>query len=306
MGVRITGWGTALPEKVLTNDELADMVDTSDEWIIERTGIKERRIGGTTAGLATEAGLKALDVAGLEPTEVDLLILATTTPDRTVPGTSATVQEQMGLTCGAFDLNAACSGFVYGVAAASGFAEIGVQRTLVVGSETLSRVTDWDDRATCVLFADGAGAAVVEAVEGPGNLLAWDLDADGSAERFLYCEYGGYVQMVGKEVFRKAVAVMVDSATRSMEAAGVSADEIDLVVPHQANVRIIEAACKRLGVDMDKTAIVLPWTGNTSSASIPLALVDAIDNDRVHDGDLILFVGFGAGMTSASALIRWG
>jgi 3-oxoacyl-[acyl-carrier-protein] synthase III len=182
---------------------------------------------------------------------------------------------------------------------------MGADKVLVIGTDTLARIVDWTDRNTAILFADGSGAVVLEAVEGPGQLLAWDLDSDGSAERFLYCEIDGKMQMDGKEVFRRAVRVMVDSATKSMKAAGVTADDIAIVVPHQANIRIISAACDRLGIGMDRTATVLDRTGNTSSASVPLALADVLDAGRVNDGDLILFVGFGAGMTAASAVIRW-
>jgi 3-oxoacyl-[acyl-carrier-protein] synthase-3 len=305
MGIAIRGWGTALPEKVLTNADLAQMVDTSDEWIVERTGIRERRIGGTTAGLATEAGQRAIATAGVDPSTIDLLILATTTPDQQVPATASSVQHALGLSCGAMDLNAACSGFTYSMAVAAGLAEIGAKRILVIGAETLSRITDWDDRGTCILFADGAGALLVDQVDGPGALLGWDLDSDGSLVHVLYADHGGYIQMAGKEVFRQAVRVMVESSKRSLAQAGLTPDDVTLVVPHQANTRIIQSACSKLGIPMEKAAIVLPWTGNTSSASIPLALVDAIEHGRVSDGDVVLLVGFGAGMTSASAVLRW-
>jgi 3-oxoacyl-[acyl-carrier-protein] synthase-3 len=306
-GAVITGWGTALPPKVLTNLDLADMgLDTSDEWIVERTGIRERRVGGTTAGLSAEAGRLALGMSGLDPSSIDALVLATTTPDRTVPATSATVQNELGLSCGAFDINAACSGFTYALVAAHGLIAVGAERVLVIGTDTLARITDWDDRNTAVLFGDGSGAIVLEAVDGGGQLLAWDLDADGSAEPLLYAEIGDTMVMDGKEVFRRAVRIMVDSAEKSMAHAGVTADDVALIVPHQANLRIIQAACDRLGIGIDRAAIVLDRTGNTSAASIPLALVDAIDNGRVRDGDLILLVGFGAGMTAASAILRWG
>jgi 3-oxoacyl-[acyl-carrier-protein] synthase-3 len=182
---------------------------------------------------------------------------------------------------------------------------MGAEKILVIGTDSLSRITDWEDRNTAILFADGSGAVVLEAVEGPGQLLGWDLDSDGSAERFLYADIGDYLQMEGREVFRRAVRIMVDSANKSMQHAGVTADDITLVVPHQANIRIITAACDRLGVGMDRTALVLQRTGNTSSASIPLALADALENGRVNNGDLLLFVGFGAGMTAASAVVRW-
>jgi 3-oxoacyl-[acyl-carrier-protein] synthase III len=305
VGIAVKGWGSALPEKVLTNADLAEMVDTSDEWIVERTGIRERRIGGTTAGLATEAGQKAIATAGVDPASIDLLILATTTPDQQVPATASSVQHALGLSCGAMDLNAACSGFTYSMAVAAGLAGVGANRILVIGAETLSRITDWEDRGTCILFADGAGALLVDHVDGPGALLGWDLSSDGSLVHLLYADHGGFIQMAGKEVFRQAVRVMVDSSKRSLAQAGLTPDDVTLVVPHQANTRIIESACSKLGIPMEKAAIVLPWTGNTSSASIPLALVDAIEHDRVAEGDVVLLVGFGAGMTSASAVLRW-
>jgi len=305
-GAVVTGWGTALPPKVLTNHDLEKTLDTNHDWIVERSGIHERHVGGTTAGLSIESGRKALGMSGVDPSSIDALVLATTTPDRTVPATSATVQNALGLRCGAYDVNAACSGFVYALVQAHGLIAMGSKKVLVIGTDTLARITDWSDRNTAVLFADGSGAVVLEAVEGPGQLLAWDLDADGSAEKYLFTELGGYIQMDGKEVFRRAVRIMVDSGQKSLAHAGVTADELALVVPHQANIRIIEAACSRLGVPIEKAATVLHYTGNTSSASIPLALCDALDAGRVQPGDLVLLVGFGAGMTAASAILRWG
>ena len=301
----ITGWGRALPEKVVTNSELAKTMDTSDEWIRERTGIERRHIGGTTASLSIESGRKAIEMAGVDPSTIDALILATTTPDRTVPATSAAVQNGLGLRCGAFDVNAACSGFVYGLVTAHGLIAIGMKKILVIGTDTLSRITDWSDRNTAILFADGSGAAVVEVVDGPGQLLGWDIDADGSLEDLLYAEIGGTLHMEGKEVFRRAVRIMVDSAQKSLKAAGLTTSDVTLVAPHQANLRIIEAACKRLDIPMSKAAWVGNETGNTSSASIPLALFDAADNNRLKTGDIVLLVGFGAGMTAASAVIKW-
>ena len=305
IGAKFIGWGTALPEKVVTNDELSKTMDTTDEWIRERTGIERRHIGGTTASLSIESGRKAIQMAGIDPLSIDALVLSTTTPDRTVPATSAAVQHGLGLRCGAFDVNAACSGFVYALVTGHGLIAMGMKRVLVIGTDTLSRITDWTDRNTAILFADGSGAAVIEAVTGPGQLMGWDFDADGSLEELLYAEIGGTLHMDGKEVFRRAVRIMVDSAEKSLKASGLTANEIDLVVPHQANVRIIEAACKRLDIPMSKTAIVLQETGNTSSASIPLALFDAVANSRVKSGDNVLLVGFGAGMTAASAVIKW-
>ena len=301
----ITGWGTALPPKVVTNDDLAATMDTSDEWIRTRTGIVERRVGGTTVGLSCEAGRAAIETARVDPASIDAVVLATTTPDQQW-GNAAKVQNELGLRCGAFDINAACSGFVYGLVTGHGLIAMGAEKVLVIGTDTLSRITDWEDRATAPLFADGSGAVVIEAVDGAGQLLGWDLDADGSAGPLLWADVGGYIHMDGKEVFRRAVRIMVDSATKSMEHAGVTADDVALIVPHQANIRIIQAACDRLGVDIGKAAVVIERTGNTSSASIPLALADALDAGRVQRGDLILLVGFGGGMTAASALLRWG
>jgi 3-oxoacyl-[acyl-carrier-protein] synthase-3 len=294
-----------LGPKVLTNKDLEQMVETSDEWIVERTGNRERHVGGTTVGMSAESGRAALDMSGVDLAEIDALVLATTTPD-TQWGTAATVQNELGLRCGAFDVNAACSGFVYGLVTAHGMIAMGARKVLLIGTDSLSRITDWDDRNTAVLFGDGSGAVVLEAVEGPGQLLAWDLDADGSLGRLLWAEVGGFINMEGKEVFRRAVRIMVDSATKSMNHAGVTADDISLVVPHQANVRIIQAACDRLGIEVERAVTVLDRTGNTSSASVPLALADALDTGRVKEGDLLLLVGFGGGMTAASAVLRWG
>jgi len=305
-GARFTGWGTALGHKTVSNTDLEQTIDTNDEWIRERTGIHRRHIGGTTAELSTISGSQALTMAGIDPRSIDALVLATTTPDRTVPATSATVQNNLGLACGAFDINAACSGFVYGLVAAHGLIAMGAERILVIGTDTLSTITDWDDRNTAVLFADGSGAAVLEHTQGPGQLLGWDLDADGSAEEILFAERGGFIQMDGKEVFRRAVRIMVDSAQKSMAHAGITADQLSLIVPHQANIRIISAACDRLGVPMDQASVVIHETGNTSSASIPLALFGDMGQKKPQPGDLVLLVGFGAGMTAASAVLEWG
>jgi 3-oxoacyl-[acyl-carrier-protein] synthase-3 len=281
------------------------MMDTSDDWIRERTGIHQRHVGGTTASLSVESGRRAIEMAGIDPLSIDALVLSTTTPDRTVPATSARVQHELGLSCGAFDINAACSGFVYGLATAHGLIAMGANKVLLIGTDTLSRITDWTDRNTAILFADGSGAAVIEAVEGQGEMLAWDIAADGSLEPLLYAEIGGFLHMDGKEVFRRAVRIMVDSAQKSLANAGLTIEDIALIVPHQANTRIIKAACERLGAPLEKTAIVLHRTGNTSSASIPLALFDAVDAGRLQRGDLVMMVGFGAGMTAASSIIRW-
>lgn len=306
MGLRVLSWGAALPEKVVTNDDLAAYLDTSDTWVRERTGIVERRIGGSTASLAVEASQQALERAGLDGSDIELVVLSTTTADQLVPGTSADISHQLGTRGGAMDLNAACAGFVYALVVANGMLGPNAKRALVIGADTLSRITDWDDRSTAVLFADGAGAVVVEHVEGAGNLLAWDLGVDGSARRFLYCDHGSTLKMEGREVFRRAVRAVVGSCEKVLASAGVEASEVALCVPHQANIRIIEAANERLGIPMERTAIVLDRTGNTSSGSVPLALADAADAGRLAEGDLVLLCGFGAGMTWSSALLRWG
>jgi 3-oxoacyl-[acyl-carrier-protein] synthase-3 len=305
-GAAITGWGAALPDKIVTNADFEARLDTSDAWIVERTGIRERRYGGTTSGLAMEACQHALKLAGLQPEDVDLLVLSTTTPDKTVPATSSRVHADLGLSGAAFDLNAACAGFVYALVVGHSMLAAGHRRVLVCGSDTLTRITDQEDRGTAVLFADGAGAVVIEAVEGHEMLLGADLGLDGSLTSLLYCDHGGYMYMDGKEVFRRAVRVTVDSAKRAMERAGVGPEDIALFVPHQANLRIVDAVNQRLGLDRERSALVLDRTGNTSSGSIPLALADAADAGRLSDGDLVLFSGFGAGMTWASAVVRWG
>ncbi len=304
-GSRITGWGTALPDKVVTNADFEARLDTSDAWITERTGIKERRFGGTTASLAAEAGKNALESAGLLPGDIELLVLSTTTPDLTTPATSSVVQDLLGTRGGAFDLNAACAGFVYSLVVAGGMVKMGANRVLVIGSDTLSKITDPNDRSTAVLFGDGAGAIVLETDPVEDKILSYDLGVDGSAVPILYCNHGGYMTMEGREVFKKAVRVMVESSKNVLEGAKLSSDDIALVVPHQANIRIIEAANQRLGIPMEKTAIVLDKTGNTSSASIPLALASAANSGRLKEGDNVLFCGFGAGMTWSSAIVRW-
>lgn len=306
MGAAIVGWGSALPDKVVTNRDFEQRLDTSDEWITERTGIRERRFGGTTASLAVEAGRKALKRAGLTGADIDLFILATTTPDKTIPATSSYVHQELGLAGGGFDLNAACAGFTYALVTADALLKVGHKRCLIIGSDTLSRVTDQEDRTTAVLFADGAAAVVLESGAPDELILAHDLGVDGSAAELIEAPIGGYIKMDGREVYRRAVRVELASIERVLSDAGVKASELALFVPHQANLRIIEGINERVGIDMDKTAIILDRTGNTSAASIPLALAEAADAGRLRDGDLVLLSGFGAGMTWASALIRWG
>lgn len=305
-GVAVVGWGVALPDTAVTNADLEARLDTSDRWITERTGIRERRIGGTTGQLAAAAARQALIAADASPGSVELLVLATSTPDQQIPATASAVQDALGLSCGAFDVNAACSGFVYALVAGAGTAGVGARRVLVVGADVMSRITDQGDRSTAVLFGDGAGAVVLDAVEGPGQLLGWDLGSDGSLRHLLQADVGGYIRMEGKEVFRRAVRVMVDSAEAAMARAGLTLADVHLLVPHQANTRIITAACERLGIPMERTAMVLDRTGNTSAASIPLALGDAAQSGMLAKGDVVLLVGFGAGMSWASAVLRWG
>jgi 3-oxoacyl-[acyl-carrier-protein] synthase-3 len=323
-GAAITGWGSALPERVVTNDDIATLFDTSDEWIVERSGIRTRRVAtgpfvdpqppshpeaglGTTAALSVQAGRRALEQAGLTGADIGLLLVCTTTPDQAIPATSAATSAALGIAGGAMDLNAACAGFTYGLVTAAGLIQAGMTRVLLVGAETLTRETNWADRTNAFLFGDGAGAVVVEAVPGETSLLGWDLGVDGHLVPLLYADLDGPgMVMRGQEVFRKAVRSTVESAQASMERAKVTADDIALFVPHQANIRIMEAAASRLGLPSDRIASVIDRTGNTSAASIPLALVDAADRGRLHDGDLVLLAGFGAGMTWASAVWRWG
>jgi 3-oxoacyl-[acyl-carrier-protein] synthase-3 len=305
-GVVVKGWGIGLPEKVVTNDDLTATLDTSDEWISQRTGIRERRIGGTTSSLAIEAGRRAIESAGLLAADISTVVLATTTPDAIVPGTAATVQDGLGIVGGAFDVNAACSGFVYGLVVAAGLAAVGSGRVLLIGSDTLSRITDWDDRTIAVLVGDGAGAVVLEPVEGPGALLSWNLNADGSLRHLLKCDHGGYLYMDGKEIFRRAVRMVVESAQQALDDANIKAGDVDMLIPHQANLRIIQAACQRLGIPEERTAVVIDRYGNTSSASIPLALDDALKTGNIKDGSTLLLTGFGGGMTWASAVLKWG
>ncbi len=306
-GLRIIGVGSALPPKILTNDDLTATMDTSDAWIRERTGIGQRHIGGTTSGLATEAAAIAMERAGVGPGDIDLVILATTSPDYICPGTAPAVARDLGLDCGAFDVSAACSGWVYGLTVARGYLLQGMERILVIGSETLDRITDYTDRGTGILFGNGAGAAVVQADPGAtADIVGWDTGADGNYVHILYSEHDGVLQMDGKEVFRQAVKAIVRTTERTLAMAGMTIDDVDLVIPHQANVRILEAAWKKIGFSMDDTIQILERTGNTSGATIPMCLDQALDDDRIAVGDHVLFLGFGAGMTWASALMRWG
>ena len=316
------GSGAYLPERVMTNAELATIVDTSDAWIVERSGIRERRIaadGELTSDLATKAAERALSACGVAPGELDAIIVATSTPDLTFPATAAKVQAALGARRAfAFDQQAVCSGFVFAVATADALICAGRARTvLVIGAETFSRLLDWTDRATCVLFGDGAGAVVMQAAEGSGakgdrGLLALDLNTDGRHLDLLYVDGGpgstgevGKLRMQGKEVFRHAVTNLASTARRVMERAGVSSDEVDWIVPHQANVRILDGTAKKLGVERERVVVTLDRHGNTSAASIPLALDSAVSDGRIQKGHLLLMEAMGGGMTWGSALVRW-
>ena len=306
MGGSIVGWGSYLPEHVVTNQDFERRLDTSDAWIVERTGIRERRMGGKTSEMAIAAARAAMERAGIAGADVDLLIVATTTPDRAIPATSSSVHSALGLRGGAFDLNAACAGFPYALVVADGLLRAGHRCALVIGSDALSRVTDQDDRSTAVLFGDGAAAVVIEADDSKQFILAYDIGVDGSLADLLYQDHGGYIQMDGREVFRRAVRTEVESISTVLQRAGLSPKDVALFVPHQANLRIIEAVNQRIGFEIERTAIVLDKTGNTSAASIPLALCDAADSGRLQKGDYVLMSGFGAGMTWASTIIQWG
>ncbi len=305
MGVRFKGWGIGLPDRIVTNDELSLTLDTSDQWIAERTGIRQRYIGGTARSLGVIAGRNAMADAGVEPEDIDFCLLATSSPDRIAPATAVLIAHDLGLTCPAMDVNAACSGFMYAVRTAQGLLETGNKRILVVGAEHLSNWVDWTDRNVAVLLADGGGAAVLEYDPDVNDILSFSLGADGSGADLLTCEHEGTFTMDGREVFRRAVRVVVESSQQALERAGISADELALVIPHQANIRIIQAVVERLGIGMDRAVIALDRYGNTSSASIPLAFDVARQEGRIKTGDYALLTGFGAGMTWASSIVRW-
>jgi len=318
----VRGCGSYLPERVVTNAELAGMVDTSDEWIVQRTGIRERRIaadGETTSSLGLAAAKAALDDAGLTPAEIDLIICATSTPDYTFPATATQIQSALGMTHGAaFDLQAVCSGFVFAVATADKFLTSGShRRALVIGAETFSHIIDWQDRTTCVLFGDGAGAVVLEAGEGAGTnadrgVLTSHLRSDGRHRDKLYVDGGpgsnrqvGHLRMEGREVFRHAVGMITDVIEDAFQATGTTADDLDWFVPHQANRRIIDASAHKLGIAPEKVVVTVDRHGNTSAASIPLALAEARADGRIKQGDLVMLEAMGGGFTWGSALVRW-
>jgi 3-oxoacyl-[acyl-carrier-protein] synthase-3 len=318
----VLGCGSYLPARILSNDELARSVDTTDEWIVQRTGIRERHIaapGELTSDLAINAARAALANAHLEASAIDLIVLGTSTPDQTFPATAVSVQTALGITHGAaFDLQAVCSGFVYALSVADAMLRGGMhKRALVIGAETFSRILDWNDRTTCVLFGDGAGAIVLEAQEQPGTnadrgILTTHLRSDGRHKAKLYVDGGpsstqtvGHLRMEGREVFKHAVAMITDVIEDAFKATGTSANDIDWFVPHQANKRIIDGSAHKLGIAPEKVVITVDRHGNTSAASIPLALADAVADRRIKRGNLILLEAMGGGFTWGSALLRW-
>ncbi len=321
----ITGWGKAIPEKVLTNDDLANMVDTSDQWIREMTGIRERHIVSeeqSSATLATEAAEKALEVANLRPSELDLIIVSTSSPEHIFPSTACLVQDRLGASnAGAFDLLAACTGFIYALQTGAQMIRSGsIKNVLVIGAETLSRFTDWKDRNTCILFGDGAGAVVLQASETPGGVLSAVLRSDGSGADLLSLPAGGshlpathetvdkgqhYIQMNGREVFRFATRVMAQATREAVEAAQLTLEDVSLIIPHQANQRIIDSAARSLEIPLERFVTNIDRYGNTSTASIPIAMIEAIEQGRLNPGDRVVVVGFGGGFTWGAALIEW-
>ncbi len=324
--VKIAGWGKYLPERVMPNSELEALVDTSDEWIKARTGIAERRIAApeeTTCSLAVQAARRALDHAQVQPDDLDLIIVATCTPDyANMPSTASLVQHALGAThAGAFDLNAVCSGFLYGLATGSQFILSGMYKTvLIIGAEVFTRILDWQDRSTCVLFGDAAGAVVLRPTDEPGGLLSFVLGSDGSGACSLYVPAGGsrrpaseetvanrehYVKMQGREVFRFATRVVPESVLQALDQAGLTTEDVDLLIPHQANVRIIDAASKRLKLSEDAVFANVARYGNTSAASIPVALCEALEEGRVKSGDTVVMSGFGAGLSWGTAVWKW-
>jgi len=318
----VRGVGSALPSRVMRNADFEGIVDTSDEWIVQRTGIRERRIASdaeTTASLGEAAARAALASAGLTPDDIDAIVLATSTPNNTFPATAVEIQERLGMHHGfAFDMQAVCSGFVYALTVADLHILAGkARRVLVIGAETFSRILDWTDRTTCVLFGDGAGAVVLEGQEGAGTttdrgIIASSLRSDGSHKEKLYVDGGpsttgtvGHLRMEGREVFKHAVAMITDVIEDVFAQAGVTAADIDWFVPHQANKRIIDASARKLGIAEEKVVITVDRHGNTSAASVPLALAEAVDDGRIKKGDLVLLEAMGGGFTWGAVLVRW-
>lgn len=305
-GVSVAGWGSALPDGAISTHELADRFGIKESWIIDRSGIRTRRTGSTTNALAARAAAEALEDAGMVAADIAMVVVATCSPTQLIPSTAAIIQGELGIPAGAgaVDLNAACSGFVYAFAYAAGLAALGVGPTLVVGADALTCITDYDDRDTAVLFGDGAGAAVVVPVDGPGEVLALDLGNDPSGVDMLKCAVSGQIEMDGQEVFAFAVESVAASVRRIVDQAEISLDDVDLFVPHQANIRIISSAWRTLGIDMSRTALTLADTGNTGGASIPIAVRAAKDNGALKPGDIVVLTSCGAGMSWGSVALR--
>ena len=313
----IAGAGSALPKRRVTNEELAKTVDTSDAWIVERTGIRSRYLAGdgeTTATLARDAALKALEQAGLDPTDIGLIVLATATPDQTFPSSATKVQAMLGINdCVAFDVHAVCTGFLYALTVADSMLRSGTaKRALVIGAETFSRILDWEDRGTCVLFGDGAGALVLEAKESEDGILATRLHADGRHNDLLFVDGGpsttgtvGKLRMKGREVFRHAVVNLADVLTEVLDAAGLTSEDVDWVVPHQANARILDATSKKLGLPREKVVVTVDQHANTSAASVPLAFDTAVRDGRIKRGDVVVLEAMGGGFTWGAAALRY-
>ena len=318
---QVVSTGSYLPEKILTNSELENLVDTSDEWIFQRSGIRSRRIAAdneSTSDMAVKAAKAALECSGISPADIDGIIVATTTPDQTFPSVAVRVQDSLGMPVGiAFDVQAVCSGFIYALSVADNFIKVGqMKRVLVIGAEKMSSIIDWSDRATCVLFGDGAGAVILEAKEGAAvtdaGLLSTHLYANGAMRDLLYTDGGvsttgssGHIIMQGREVFKHAVRLMADAVNVALDENDMSADDIDWLVPHQANLRIIESTAKKLSMPMDRVVVSVEEHGNTSAASIPLAFDGAVKDGRIKRGDLVLFEALGGGLTWGSALLRF-
>jgi 3-oxoacyl-[acyl-carrier-protein] synthase III len=324
--VQITGWGKYLPTEVLTNQYFEELVDTSDEWIRDRTGILERRRAHpkeNTSGLAAKAAWQALEVAGVSPRDIDLILVATVTPDYMFPGTAYLVQDALGAShAAAFDLSAGCSGFIYALTVASDMIRAGSHQTvLVIGAEILTRITDYEDRSTCVLFGDGAGAVVLQASDAPGGILSTVLGADGSGGGALQQPAGGarhpashqtvderlhFIKMNGNEVYRFAVGAMTRSTREAVRRAGLRMEDVDVIIPHQANLRIIQSAAKSLGAPVEKVFINVQKYGNTSAASVPVAMCEAVEEGRIRPGSKVVLVGFGAGLSWGAVALQWG
>lgn len=318
---RIIGTGSHLPEKIITNEELSKKIDTTDEWIVDRTGIKERRVakdGETTSILALQAAENALDAAGIESDGIDVVIVATTTPDSTFPSTATKVQAMLGMNHGyAFDIQAVCSGFIYALSVADGMIRAGqAKRIMVIGAEVISRILDWTDRSTCVLFGDGAGAVVLEGFDvddgDSSGILSTHLHSDGRLREILYVDGGpgstgtiGHLRMLGREVFRHAVTNLAAVAEEALAANNLSKEDLDWLVPHQANKRILDGTAKKLGLSEDQVVITVDRHANTSAASIPLALDEAVRDGRIQKGQIVLMEAMGGGLTWGSALLRW-